>query len=130
MGAGYHGGFGKTEGESTHNKNINSDKQGKHIIGHKNYITGRSIFFGTVKTAELLIKQYSGTGVIVSQGKERIDFGRVIGYYVDKSTGKQYPTTMGIIHSSKNGSHIVPAKPKKIIRRKPYVLFKKRTIYC
>lgn len=114
MGAGYHGGFGKTEGESTHNKNINSDKQGKHIIGHKNYITGRSIFFGTVKTAELLIKQYSGTGVIVSQGKERIDFGRVIGYYVDKSTGKHYPTTMGIIHSSKNGSHIVPAKPKKL----------------
>lgn len=25
---------------------------------------------------------------------------------------RRYPTTVGIIHSSKDGSHIVPARPK------------------
>lgn len=46
------------------------------------------------------------------KGKERVDFERVIGYYKDDSTGKSYPTTMGIIHYSKSGAHIVPSKPK------------------
>lgn len=44
---------------------------------------------------------------------ERVDFGKIIGYYVDPQTGKKHPTTMGIIHYSKNGAHIVPSKPKK-----------------
>ena len=57
MGAGYHGGFGQTKGNSTHGKIFHADRQGKHIIGHKNYIEGRSIFLGTLKDAETLIKK-------------------------------------------------------------------------
>ena len=73
---------------------------------------GKSIFSGTIKEASALIKKYSGKGTPAGIGKERVDFGKVIGYYVDKESGKKYPTTMGIIHSSKSGKHIVPSKPK------------------
>jgi len=31
---------------------------------------------------------------------------------IDPVTGDRTPTTMGIIHYSKNGYHVVPAKPK------------------
>jgi filamentous hemagglutinin len=42
--------------------------------------------------------------------KERVNFGQVIGNYVDKS-GNSVPTTNGIIHYGKDGIHIVPARP-------------------
>lgn len=48
----------------------------------------------------------------LSDNKERIDFGTVIGVYVDQSTGKEYPTTIGIINYSKAGTHVVPAYPR------------------
>ncbi len=45
--------------------------------------------------------------------KKELIFGKIIGKYVD-SKGKEYDTTIGIIHTSKKkGSHIVPARPKK-----------------
>ena len=128
MGAGYHGGFGKTTGSKKNNgdskssnsdkpfaslpKTINEDKQGKHIVGHKNYIPGRSILTISISEAQELIDKYSGTGTVIGDHKERIDFGRVIGKYVDKDTGKESETTIGIIHYSNTGVHIVPAKPK------------------
>lgn len=112
MGAGYHGGFGKTKGESLHKKIIHIDRQNKHIVGNKNYVEGKSIFLGTIKDAAELIREYSGKGQLIGNGKERVDFEKIIGIYIDKETGKRYPTTMGIIHSSKHGSHIVPARPK------------------
>ncbi|MFC4932710.1 polymorphic toxin type 50 domain-containing protein [Massilia sp. GCM10023247] len=34
-----------------------------------------------------------------------------IGVYVDPATGQRSPTTNGIIHESKKGVHIVPARP-------------------
>jgi filamentous hemagglutinin len=43
--------------------------------------------------------------------RERVNFGVVIGLYVDQSTGMAYPTTNGIIHYSSRGVHIVPARP-------------------
>ena len=42
--------------------------------------------------------------------KERIDFGKVIGYYVDEA-GNKLPTTKGIVHYGKNGANIVPSNP-------------------
>ncbi len=112
MGAGYHGGFGNTKGKANHSQGIHQGRQGKHIVGHQNYIPGKSIFNGSIKDASKLIDSFSGKGVPIGSGKERVDFGQVIGYYVDQSTGTKYPTTMGIIHSSKDGKHIVPSKPK------------------
>lgn len=111
MGAGYHGGFGKTKGTISHNKNLCENKQERHIVGSQNYIAGRSIFTGTLDDARELLKEFVGKGVLISTGKERVDFEKVIGYYVDKVTGEKYATTIGIIHTSKKGSHIVPARP-------------------
>ena len=90
---------------------INAGKQGKHIKGHNNYIEGRSIFEGTLEDAQRLVSRYGGTGEWITSNKERIDFGTVIGKYVDPITNEEIETTIGIIHYSKNGTHIVPAKP-------------------
>ncbi len=87
---------------------INVGKQGKHIPGHPNYQAGKSILTGN---AQKLLDQYAGKGQWIGQNKERVDFGQVIGKYVDPATGKAFQTTKGIIHYSKNGAHIVPARP-------------------
>jgi hypothetical protein len=59
-----------------------------------------------------LIIAHSNKGQAISGNKEKIDFGTIIGVYVDQSTGKEYPTTIGIINYSKDGTHVVPARPK------------------
>ena len=51
------------------------------------------------------------SGENINNNKERVDFGKVIGNYVDENNNS-IPTTVGIIHKSKTGFHIVPAKPK------------------
>jgi hypothetical protein len=114
MGAGYHGGFGNTRGKREHqNKELHSGKQGKHIVDNNNYQKGKSIFTGNMEDAAQLIREFSGKGTPIGNDKERVDFKRVIGYYVEPGTYKRIPTTMGIIHYSKTGAHIVPAQPKK-----------------
>ena len=93
-------------------KKIHEGRHGKHIVGHNHYIPGRSII--SVSDDEILdlVKQYSGSGDCLGSNKERIDFGEVIGKFVDKKTGRIYDTTVGIIHYSKDGIHVVPARPK------------------
>ena len=44
--------------------------------------------------------------------KERVNFNKNIGIDIDPVTGDRTPITMGIIHYSKNGYHVVLAKPK------------------
>jgi len=92
-------------------KTISEGKQGKHIVGHNNYRVGRSTLTISINEAQQLINIYSGRGQCITTNKERIDFGRIIGYYVNDNTSM--PTSIGIIHYSKNGTHIVPAQPKK-----------------
>ena len=43
--------------------------------------------------------------------KERVNFGEVIGDYVDPVTGITSSTTNGIITYGKKGAHIIPARP-------------------
>ncbi|MFU0880464.1 polymorphic toxin type 50 domain-containing protein [Kluyvera cryocrescens] len=43
--------------------------------------------------------------------KERINYGRVIGYYINPQTDVAVPTTNGMVHYGKNGVHIVPVRP-------------------
>lgn len=91
---------------------ISTNDQIKHIKGSKNYNPNKSQFYGTVEKAHQLIKTFKGKGTKISDTKERVDFGEVIGEYVDID-GARTPTTVGIIHTSaKKGSHIVPARPK------------------
>lgn len=91
---------------------INSDKQSKHIKGSKKYIEGRSEITISKNELQQLVNLKATQGKYISPTKERIDFGKVIGLYVDLATGKRMPTTQGVIHYSKMGVHVVPAYPK------------------
>ena len=92
--------------------NVHSGRQNKHIVGSNNYQEGKSVFSGTLKKAEELIRKYSGTGQSIGENKERIVFQENIGYYADPEGNGLIPTNVGIIHYSKVGAHIVPARPK------------------
>lgn len=113
-------------------KKLDLGKQGKHLIGHNSYETlpakdkvTKSIW--THPDLEGKINQFLGKGqaVIPSHTKrgyvefgapgyrERVDFGEVIGTYIDiKNGNKEFKTTQGIIHHSKDGVHVVPCAPK------------------
>ncbi|MEE6076941.1 polymorphic toxin type 50 domain-containing protein, partial [Avibacterium paragallinarum] len=65
------------------------------------------------------LKGYAGSGQKIGKNdvgspgsKERVNFDKIIGNYIDPITGESIPTSMGIIHYSKKGYHIVPARPK------------------
>ena len=95
---------------------MNQGQQDKHIVGTNNYQPGRSIL--TASNPQALLDQFGGTGVPVNDVpsgqpgfRERVDFGQIIGNFVDQTTGTSTPTTNGIIHYGNSGAHIVPAAP-------------------
>ena len=98
------------------NKTIEEGKQGKHILGHKNYKDGRSYLKVSVEEAQRLVDQYAGTGQIKrdSKGhwtnKEFVSADYIIGVVVDANMGETIETSRFSIHYSKNGVHIVPRK--------------------
>jgi filamentous hemagglutinin len=55
-------------------------------------------------------QQVGSVQVGLPGSKERVNFGKIIGTYVDKA-GARTPTTNGIIHYAKDGIHIVPSRP-------------------
>ena len=61
--------------------------------------------------AQRLVDNFAGTGEWIGINKERVNFGEVIGLYVNPATNEAVDTTVGIIHYSKTGTHIVPAQP-------------------
>ena len=117
---------GETKGYRTTKVNLNNleieiSKQNKHLENTNEYkvslSNGQQKSIITVSLDSL--KGYVGTGQQVGKteiglpgSKERVNFNKNIGIYIDPVTGDQTPTTMGIIHYSKNGYHVVPAKPK------------------
>lgn len=103
---------GKRRSVNGFDTTVNSGRQGKHIVGNNNYIEGRSIFQGGIDDAQRLADEFAGTGVWIGANKERVDFGKVIGRYVNLETGEAVETTIGIIHYSTKGLHIVPAQPR------------------
>ena len=48
----------------------------------------------------------------IGTGQKKAGFGKIIGEYADPDT-KSQKTTMGLIHYSKKGTHIIPSHPKK-----------------
>jgi len=92
-------------------KMLHPGQQGKHIVGHNNFKKGRSVFHGTLDDARRLIEAHGGTGHWRGPNREVVDFGRVIGVWVDGSTGERRMTTRGTIHYSRRGAHIVPSNP-------------------
>ncbi|AIZ79493.1 polymorphic toxin type 50 domain-containing protein [Actinobacillus equuli] len=100
---------------------IEISKQNKHIVHTNEYkiavANGQQKSIITVSLDSL--KGYAGTGQHIGKidvglpgSKERVHFNKVIGNYIDPITEKSSPTTIGIIHYSKNGYHVVPARPK------------------
>ena len=92
---------------------LNQDQQKKHWAWHNNYIPGRSRVILTASELQKLINQYSGqkSNHWITPNKERINFGKPIGYWRDTKTGKEYETSWGILHYSKKGPHVIPANP-------------------
>ncbi len=97
---------------------VNAGQQNKHIPGtneYKNAVNNgqtKSIMYGDKNDIQNLLDKKAGTGKFIGDNKERVDFGQVIGEYVDPGTGNKERTTIGIIHYGKRGAHIVPARPK------------------
>ena len=94
-----------------HPTNVHEANQAKHMPGETGFIEGRSEFTGTMEDAQRLISEFAGTGQRINDQKERVDFGEVIGNWVDQDTVEKFPTTRGIIHYGKNGAHVVPSRP-------------------
>lgn len=94
---------------------LEEGKQGKHIMNHPNYQQGKSNLTISMDEAKRLAEQYSGKGKIVGNpeksNREWVDFGQIIGFYIDEK-GNKLPTTKGIIHHSDRGVHIVPSHPE------------------
>lgn len=95
---------------------INEGQQGKHIPDHNNFQPGKSEL--TDKNPQRLLDESAGQGQQIGDtpvgqpgSKERVDFGKIIGNYVDPVTGNKTPTRNGIIHYGSRGAHIVPSRP-------------------
>ncbi len=99
---------------------IHEGRQGKHIIGNNEYQPekGRSIVTISSERIIELVKKHTGTGRCHNSYRETVDFGEVIGKYIDPETGIAYDTTKVTIHYSQKGFHIVPAKPESWRKKK------------
>ncbi|MFT8313185.1 MAG: phage minor capsid protein [Clostridium sp.] len=94
--------------------NIEHGKQGKHILGHNNYIEGRSYLTIPEKEVQELVNKYAGKGTIrLNQNgkwdkKEIITVNKDIGVNVNNITKVESTTNRFKLHYSKKGVHIVP----------------------
>jgi len=90
--------------------NIHMGSQGKHIVGHNNFMKGKSILDANPQT--LLDGVNAGKYSILrsNQNNVIVDFGENIGTFFQngKAIG---PTRYGTIHYGNKGAHIVPANP-------------------
>jgi filamentous hemagglutinin len=94
-------------------------KQDKPVLGSNNYDLVRKRSILTCPDPQSLVNGWAGKGrqvgnIPVGQAgsKERVDFGFVIGNFVEENTGVSAPTTKGIIiYDGKGRAHIVPARP-------------------
>lgn len=95
---------------------IEVGKQGKHILGHNNYIDGRSYLTISLEETQEIINKYAGTGDIrlMQNGewdkKEVISIDKNIGVNVNNRTNEESETNKFKVHYSKKGVHIVPTK--------------------
>lgn len=80
------------------NIKVNPGRQEKHILGSK-IRNGKtpSVFYGTTEDAQKLVDEFAGTGFFADklETTERVNFKKVIGIYVDESTGESLETAWG-----------------------------------
>jgi hypothetical protein len=94
--------------------------QNKHIPGSHNYQPGKSVITISSEELEILVEKHKGTGQFIKNQplqpdfRERIDFGKTIGIFVDvENPGVQVPTEIGMMVYDKQGKvHVIPVRPK------------------
>lgn len=121
MGAGSRGNFGNTKGSRANSK-IHDGRQNKHIEGTNNFkqqkANGKNPSILTENPNKLL-KEGAGKGISRGRNKEVIDYGKIIGKYYDRETGRYYNTSRATIHYDNNGNaHIVPAMPGPMMKNR------------
>ena len=95
---------------------VNPDKQARHMLG-ESYVRGRSAITIGMKELQSLVNQFAGIGTVILDRKgewknqEIIDFGREVGYTVNKD-GREVKPSKAKIHYSKTGVHVVPYSGK------------------
>lgn len=95
----------------TYNLTIHEGRQGKHILGHANYRSGKSYLLDVINPQDL-VNKYAGTGEIQRRrgkwtNKELIIIDEFVG--VNSNLDGTMPFTNRFqIHYSKAGVHIVP----------------------
>ncbi len=96
---------------------LNTEKQNKHMPGRNAYEMARtngnlrSIIFRDANALQKMLEEKAGTGDFIGTNKEKVDFGQVIGQYVDSDGRTKRETKIGVIHYSEEGAYIVPARP-------------------
>lgn len=97
-----------------YNLKING-QQNKHILGHHDYIEGRSYLLDGIDPQEL-VNKYAGTGNFIRntngewhRNQERVTVNDFVGINVNIKTGQlEFTRTFNIIYSKKKGTHVVP----------------------
>lgn len=95
------------------------DRQCKHIPGKHNFIPGKSVVTLQREEIETLIRKFAGKGERLNEQKwgtanyqERINFGQIIGTWVEEGSTVHFPTTNGkIVYDKKWQMHLVPLRP-------------------
>lgn len=98
----------------TYNLKING-QQNKHILGHHDYIEGRSYLLDGINPQDL-VNKYAGTGNFIRntngewhRNQERVTVNDFVGINVNIKTGQlEFTRTFNIIYSKKKGTHVVP----------------------
>lgn len=97
---------------------IHFGRQAKHMPGLPNHDPSKSTITLSISALQELLEAKAGTGSWRGTNREVIDFGIIIGIYRHADSGFATPTSMGTVHYSKAGAHVVPAAPSGSRRRK------------
>ena len=101
-------------GQKLENISLHEGKQGKHVVGHNNFQSGKSEI--DMQTAKNVLNEYKGTGEVIiknDQVKEIIDtHGKYTGTYVNLEGERSITSRFTIHYDSKGTAHIIPASPK------------------
>lgn len=92
---------------------IHYGRQVKHFPDNPEACSSRSVVTVDILTLQRLLETKAGTGRWVASNKELIDFEVIIGQYRSQDGKINQRTSRAIVHYSKYGCHIVPAKPRK-----------------
>lgn len=96
---------------------LDVERQNRHMPGRNAYEMARtngnvrSIIYRDATAIQKLLDEGAGTGEFIGANKELVNFGQVIGQYVDVDGYNKRETKMGVIHYSAEGAYIVPARP-------------------